>query len=132
MENLIKNSSKRFTDHTGIQIANHEILDKVQALAVCFTDSKGYFIEVNEAYTKLYGYSKEELIGQHFTIVLPEEFRAYGTNLHDEFIAGKPEMPNEWTVQNKHGQMIRIMAEAVRCEDDKGDVSKVTIIEQLD
>lgn len=42
-------------------------------LGVCITDENGYFESVNPAYEKLYRYDKGELIGQHFTIVVPDE-----------------------------------------------------------
>ncbi len=39
------------------------------------TDSRGRFIYLNEACKTLFGYEKEELLGQHFTTLLVEEIR---------------------------------------------------------
>jgi PAS domain S-box-containing protein len=77
-------------------------------MAICVTDSKGNFVEVNDAYLRLYGYSRQELIGNHFSMVVPEHFRAQATQIHDAFMAGAPEMPAEWVVVRKNGELRNI------------------------
>jgi len=99
--------------------------------AVCITDSKGYFVDVNDEYCEFYGYSREQLIGQHFTIVVPEENRPFAAALHDSFIHGGEEPPALWTVQNARGELKRIYVTPVRFEDEKGGTSKMTLIEPL-
>ncbi|MBH8563739.1 PAS domain S-box protein [Nostoc sp. CENA67] len=37
-------------------------------IGICLTDNKGYFVEVNPAYCQMYGLTREELIGQKFTL----------------------------------------------------------------
>jgi PAS domain S-box-containing protein len=44
---------------------------EVSRLGVCLIDDRGRFVQVNQAYCDLYGYSAKELIGQPFTLVLP-------------------------------------------------------------
>lgn len=130
----ISNPVHTFADHTGKKLTADELMDKITGLAVCVTDKNGVFVEVNEAYTQLYGYAESELIGNHFSMVLPEEHKAYVTQMHNDFIAGQEEMPQEFEVQRKDGQRVNIYVEAVRTlrEGEKGSYSKVTIIEALD
>jgi PAS domain S-box-containing protein len=101
-------------------------------LAVCHTDSTGHFVDVNDAYCALYGYTQEELIGQHFSIVIPEGYRAVATGIHDAFISGSEEHAGEWTVVNKLGQHMRIQVTPIRLQDENGNTSKITLIEKLD
>lgn len=42
-------------------------------LAICITDDRGRYLRVNAAYARLFGYEPEELLGQPFTLVLPEK-----------------------------------------------------------
>lgn len=49
---------------------NESILNSA-AVGICLTDENGYFVQVNPAYCELYGYTREELIGQSFTIHFP-------------------------------------------------------------
>ena len=133
METVIQNPSIEFVDHAGVKFTSEEILNKIAGLAVCVTDSHGYFVEVNDNYTKLYGYSEEELVGNHFTMVVPEAGKAYAEQVHNDFIAGQDEMPAIWEVQRKDGEMIKIYVESIRMNDDGNDSgpSKMTVIEML-
>ncbi|MCS6904259.1 MAG: PAS domain-containing protein [Bacteroidia bacterium] len=127
----MKTTVKNPINYKGESLTPESLLEKYEKLALCITDEKGYFVEVNAAYLELYGYQEKELIGKHFTIVVPEENRAFAAKVHDEFIAGTTEMPAEWTVQRKDGELIQIRAEAIRCEDPNGRPAKITIIERI-
>lgn len=103
------------------------ILDGMRA-GVCVTDAEGRYAFVNAAYCDLYGYRAEELIGHHFTLVVPEDFRAQATRLHDDFIAGAVEVGGEWTVLRKDGRPLNIEAQAGRFRDREGRPFKVTTV----
>jgi PAS domain S-box-containing protein len=128
----MKNTFCSYRNYLGEQLSHDFILDKIEKLAFCLTDERGYFLEVNDAYCDLYGYTEAELIGQHFTMVVPEEYRAYASDVHDQFIAGTDEMPAQWTVRNKAGELMQIHAEAIRCQSKEGTTTKMTLIERLD
>ncbi len=85
-------------------------------IGICLTDAHGYFVMVNSAYCTLYGYREEELIGQHFTVVLPEQARPALSSLHDAFIAGdfQFESDSEWEVIRRDGVRLYILANAAR------------------
>ena len=131
--NLISKNKGSFADYTGKQLSAEEVLKKIEGLAVCVTDKDGYFLEVNKAYTNLYGFEEFELISNHFSMVLPEAAKAYVTQMHNDFIAGQEEMPQTFEVQRKDGKLIRIHVEAVRMlrSDNDGGNTKITIIEEL-
>lgn len=106
-------------------------------LAICITDAEGRFQMVNAAYCKLYGYAEEELLGEEFTLVLASEHRDMMRRMHRAFIEtgedsdpliGTPGSRAEWEVVNRQGKTISILAEAVRVEDDQGNVYKATFV----
>jgi PAS domain S-box-containing protein len=133
MNNILIQKDSHYIDHHNDHIDFEQVAAMINKLAVCLTDHKGNFMEINDNYLALYGYHEEELIGNHFTMVLPKEFREYGAKLHDDFIAGSVEMPAEWQVKNKQGDLIKIRAIAVRVqstEDDKPP-TKMTLIERI-
>ncbi len=48
-------------------------LFNIAELGISITDDRGRFLQINQAYADLHGYRREELLGQAFTITLPEE-----------------------------------------------------------
>ncbi|MBC7424443.1 MAG: PAS domain S-box protein, partial [Ferruginibacter sp.] len=44
------------------------LLDSIDT-AICVTDELGYFIDVNNAYSILSGYKKDELIGNKYSMI---------------------------------------------------------------
>jgi len=132
MSTLLLDQNLTLKDHTGAALDAQQLVNRLEGLAFCITDASGIFVEINEAYTKLYGYAEEELIGNHFTMVVPKEYRPYLAQLHTQFINGEEEIPTEYTVQKKDGSLVRIVAEAVRIEDDNEGTSKLTVIDVLE
>jgi len=97
-------------------------------VGICVTDHNGYFIQVNAAYLRFYGYREDELIGRHFTLVVPEAHRAFMANLHDEFIANEHEILAEWDVITRNNEPKVILADAVRVVGSGGHYNKITFV----
>lgn len=98
------------------------------ALGICITDSRGYFVDVNQAYCDIYGYTKEELIGNHFTMMVEEKDREQTQRLHDLVINNKDEMPFEWRVMKKDGTKLPILATGNRVITKSGEKYKITTV----
>ncbi|MBK1647361.1 PAS domain-containing sensor histidine kinase [Rhabdochromatium marinum] len=97
-------------------------------VGICITNAQGMFEFVNPAYCRFYGYSAAELLGQHFTLVVPPDNQALMTELHDRFIAGHSEVRGEWEVVDRHGATRQIIADATLIEGNDGQPRKVTFI----
>ncbi len=101
-------------------------------IGICVTNSEGKFVEVNDAYCKTYGYTREELIGQPFTIVLPPYLREYAQQLHNDYIAeGTDASAGEWQVQHKNGSIRDIAVTAARLILEDGQRFKVTTVTDI-
>ncbi|KPQ23024.1 MAG: PAS domain S-box/diguanylate cyclase (GGDEF) domain [Halomonas sp. HL-48] len=109
---------------------NTENVINTAPLGICITNPQGQFELVNPAYCEFYGYREEELLGQHFTMVVPQAYRATMSDLHDLFVEGEDtqELRQEWEVRCKNGEVRTIIAEAARIEGDDGAPRKVTFI----
>ena len=103
----------------------------VTQVGICITDQNGHFVEVNEAYCRIYGYQKKELIGKPFTLVVPKDHHAAAQQLHDQFIAGQPEIPVEWKVQRKDGNILQVVVTAGLLIDENGNRYKVTSVTDI-
>ncbi|MGQ7260898.1 PAS domain-containing protein [Vreelandella sp. V005] len=109
---------------------NTENVIKAAPIGICITNPTGHFEMVNPAYCDFYGYRQEELLGLHFTLVVPDVYRARLSALHDDFMQGNEtfELRQEWDVVTKNGELRTIIAEAARIEGEDGQSRKVTFI----
>jgi diguanylate cyclase (GGDEF)-like protein/PAS domain S-box-containing protein len=103
------------------------IIDGVP-VGFCITDEEGYFEEVNSAYCDIYGYREEELIGEHFTIVVPDKNKEKLNEIYQEFINQGEELESEWVVKNKTGNKLNILVNAVKIRGKDGNYKKVTFV----
>ena len=97
-------------------------------VGICITNRHGNFEYVNPQYCRFYQYDRDELIGRHFTIVVPEEEQEHMRRLHDDFIAGTAELRGEWRVLRKDGTELSILADAAHITDVDGEPKKVTFV----
>ena len=104
-----------------------EVLDATP-IGVCVTTEDGLFEHVNPAYERLYGYPAQELLGQHFTLVVPPEHREVLRRTHDRFIADGAPMREEWEVVAKDRTRLSILANACRVLGTDGRFRKVTFV----
>lgn len=111
------------------ELSLNSIIEKTP-VGICITDKNGIFEYANESYQKIYKYSSDELIGKHFTIVVPPENRENLSQLHDKFILGRDgtEARGEWTVINKYGDEINIIADAAKIIGSDNIPKKVTFV----
>ncbi len=57
------------------------------SMGICITNREGLFVEVNREYCSIYGYTREELLGKHFTLVLDSKYHEWMSRLHGEFFS---------------------------------------------
>ncbi|MBU0666877.1 MAG: PAS domain S-box protein [Nanoarchaeota archaeon] len=71
LEKLVKKRTKELQYKiTTLEMSHSAIENLIDA--ICFTDANDKITFVNGSFLKMYGYEKEELIGQHINIVRPQ------------------------------------------------------------
>jgi PAS domain S-box-containing protein len=114
MINLLETSNiKKAIEENPAQVAT---IIETTDLGICITDNNGNYAAVNTAYCRIYEYSKEELIGRSFTLVVPEEYREQMQVLHRKFLRDKREIAREWTVITRSQKSIKISVDAAYSE----------------
>lgn len=58
-------------------------------VGLCLYDQRGRFVNVNRGYCDLFGYRPEELVGRHYTKVLPTEEHEHAQRIFERFMAGQ-------------------------------------------
>ena len=90
-------------------------------VGICIIDAHGIFRDVNARYCALYGYTREELVGQLFTKIFAQEDHQDIHALHDTFMNEGGELTGSWLAVRKDGRRIRITSESIRVPGD-GDL----------
>lgn len=96
---------------------------------ICITDGDGLFRYVSDYYTEIYGYSRNDLIGNSFTMIVPSKDKDYLKGLHDQFINEGAEISRAWEVEGKGGKKMKIFADALFTSAINGKPHKVTFVE---
>lgn len=101
------------------------IFDTVQ-IGISLTDQDGILHDVNQKFCEIYGYKREELIGQPFTNLFEEENRKMRLEFHKNFIAGKGIIPPDSTVLRKDGTKIFVTTASAILIKENGEKMRLT------
>ncbi|AZQ44339.1 PAS domain-containing sensor histidine kinase [Nonlabens ponticola] len=124
----------------GLFEHDHELSFKVfqhMPIGICVTNANGHFTDVNATYCDIYGYTREELIGNPFTMVVPDESQDQLVNLHERFLKDEYELTGRWTVYGKSKEKFEIITNAAflkeyDTENDEEDIRKMTLVVRAD
>ncbi len=100
-------------------------------LAICITDEHGCYFDINDNYCQLYGYTRGELIGESFLIVVPNVKKTELKALHEAFMEVQVELFRNWEVVNKAGEVMRISVDAGYTDKINGTPHKMTFVHKL-
>ncbi|MEM9675618.1 MAG: PAS domain-containing protein [Bacteroidota bacterium] len=98
-------------------------------LVICITNEDAKFVAVNNNYTKWYEYDRDELVGESFLKVVPQETQTELSDLHEEFMDIQIEMMRDWEVVSKSGKRLKISVDAGYSDKIKGAPHKVTFVQ---
>lgn len=100
-------------------------------LGITVTDEEGRFVAVNPAYCRMYGYSREELLGRSFFGIIVPEDPAHIEAVYRGFLEGTLEYPEELTVPRKDGERFDVLITARRLLLPSGRKFKVTTVADI-
>lgn len=104
--------AKRITEKVSNNKDRFQEIIEDTDLCVCVTNSKGIFVACNDNYANMLGYKKDEIIGNSFLMVVPEERQKELAELHEDFIDIQVEIFRNWTIIAKDGSKIDISVDA--------------------
>ena len=78
-------------------------------VGVCFIDEEGRFLHVNQAYCRMVGYTMPELVSASWTLTAPSHMAAYEERFTSKLFAQSPQVPDEWQMRRKDGELITVL-----------------------
>lgn len=112
------------------EITLNPILDSIK-IAISIADENGHFVHINQRYSELFGYHKEEIIGKHFGFLLVESEREKIFEKHAAFF--KKGFVNQFETigQKKDGSHIDILISSELFTNFKDNRYRVTTIKDI-
>jgi len=75
-------------------------------IGVCFLDERGTFLRVNPAFSRMLGFSPDEIVGRPWTLAAPPEVAAFGHRFIAELFSERSRLPDEWRVRRADGSLL--------------------------
>lgn len=109
----------------------NNIFDTI-GIGICVTDEDGYYINVNQQYCQLYGFTKEELIGQLFTIIISPERREEALQIYKKMIEDDTyHYPTKWERIRKDGTSLYTATSGYNSTLENGKKVRTTIVRDI-
>jgi len=94
--NRIENAVQQYYATREVQRGFHAIETTREGIA--FLDEEGRFLYANPAYVDTYGYEREEMIGEHWEMLYPDD---HVSRVYEEILPSVP-VEGEWTGESVH------------------------------
>ncbi|HOT78275.1 MAG TPA: PAS domain S-box protein, partial [Candidatus Wallbacteria bacterium] len=89
-------------------------------VGVCIIDEYGMFEYVNTAFTELYEYEQDELIGKHITLIILENLYELAMKNYNDFMKGNIPLSREWSASTKNGKKVTVLVNSAKITDLSG------------
>ena len=103
----------------------------VLPVGVCLTDEGGYYRMMNEAYCAIYEYDREEMLGQHYSVIMPPDQIALANAHYAQMLGGDVGIPVERKRQRKDGSIVYIEAANALVQAADGQKMVITTVRDV-
>jgi len=129
--NPVPDESKRKKGKAAKSLPLNEAILEALPIGVCLTDEGGYYRFMNDAYCAVYEYVREEMIGQHYSVIMPPDQIALANAHYERLLGGDTGIPAERKRQRKDGSIIYIEAANALVMDGDGRKMVITTIRDI-
>jgi PAS domain S-box-containing protein len=113
---------------------NTEILEAVFRLSpigICVRDVDGNYLHVNDEYCRIFEFSKEELIGRNFSLILPPDEVETARQTFSSFLTENLPRPRERRRRRKDGAIVYTEAADSILSRAKGRTAVITVVRDI-
>ncbi|QDF98290.1 hypothetical protein CJ010_17970 [Azoarcus sp. DD4] len=101
---------------------------EVSPVAIAIADERGHYVDVNPAYCAMFGYRRDELLGQSFRLILRPEDRHLEPLILQMALDNDQQAPNEWQVLARSGAVLTVRSSFRTLVSPEGDFRIVTAL----
>lgn len=101
------------------------ILDSSE-IGICIIGKNGIIHEINDAFLKLFGFTRNEVLSKHFSSVIMEENKEYSLKQHQDFMENGYFDKREVLLRQKSGQFFFAQVTDLKINDEAGNLYRTT------
>jgi PAS domain S-box-containing protein len=137
LQQMLQNLTAEVTERTRVEEslrANEQMLESIFSLVpvgICLTDMDGHYLRVNEEYCRIFGYSKKELLGQHFSMILLPERVETGVDNYARLLKGEVHFPRERERLRRDGSRVYVDAASAVLYAEDGSISVIHAVRDI-
>jgi len=125
-----KKKAEKEVDVSDAVTLNDAILEALP-IGVCLTDETGHYRFMNDAYCAIYEYVREDMIGQHYSVIMPPDQIDLANAHYKRLLSGDTGIPTERKRQRKDGSIIYIEAANALVQDADGRKVVITTVREI-
>ena len=103
----------------------------VLPVGVCLTDETGHYRMMNDAYCGIYEYDRQEMLGKHYSVIMPPDQIALANEHYARLLTGDVGIPVERKRQRKDGSILYIEAANALVEGAEGQKMVITTVRDI-
>jgi len=107
-----------------------DVLD-ILPVGVCLTDETGHYRMMNDAYCAIYEYDRNEMLGQHYSVIMPPDQVALANAHYARLLSGDMGIPIERKRQRRDGSIVYIEAANALVEGVNGQKMVITTVRDI-
>lgn len=89
-------------------------------MGICIVDHRNKIVEVNDLFCEIYGYDREFLLYQSYSVLKPENYRDRASLDYQNYIEGKQQQNSLRQILTKSGQRKTVYAFSAHLTDENG------------
>jgi PAS domain S-box-containing protein len=131
MKQVFESIHKRLKNTATAAYTVEQAVEQLSALCTNLTNKSGVFLKVSPSYCKLVGYTADELVGQHFTKVVPKliNYNALQMNMR---LDGRGNLTRpRYNIRTKSGVNVPVHVTTVLIYDNDGNTFRLAIVEPI-
>ncbi len=97
-------------------------------VGIAVIDHDGQYISVNPTYAGIYGYDADDMLGQSFLMVFPEDARDAVLARHRDFLDNGGHLGGEWAVVRRDGARLTVWSSSVSFPSDRGKPDRLVYV----
>lgn len=108
-----------------------QALFEISPAGIAVADEQGRYLQVNDSYCLLFGYSRSELLGNTFGLILAEKDKPLEPMILNLALTQDQSAPTEWQVQHKNGRSLFVHSAFKTFLNPDGSAQILTILSDV-